>query len=72
MEKEFWDNTPDLGLPKNEQSKEKCVVWNRPRCPFCNSADTIITNSAFIPYRYHKCKACGKNFTSFEVNYEQK
>jgi len=69
---DFWKNAPDLGLPESRQPDPEdgnCVVWQRPRCPFCNSADTQVTNSNHIPYRYHKCRGCGRNFTSFESNY---
>jgi len=74
MEDNFWDNTPDLELPKFEQPKNPCVEWVRPRCPNknCNSVNIRVTNSQHIPLRYVKCLDCGLNFTTYEVNYEQK
>ena len=74
--KEFLDDLPDLGLPAERrhsgESKgvptQRCVVWWRPRCPYCGSADVPVTNSNHVPYRYHHCRSCGKNFPSWEKN----
>jgi len=71
----FLDDIPDLDLPPvratepEQRIKRACVVWKRPRCPFCDSADVPVTNSNHVPYRYHHCRACGRNFTSLEANY---
>lgn len=41
------------------------------RCPHCDSSDNYVSSSPSrkstgTKYRHHKCRACGKNFTSRE------
>ena len=71
----FLDDMPDLDLPNMADEAElrkpekRLVLWKRPRCPFCDSADVPVTNSNHVPYRYHHCRGCKRNFPSLEINY---
>ena len=72
----FLDDLPDLGLPDppGGQSRGRCdsdsVLWTRVRCPQCGSKDCPVYDSSHIPIRYHKCRACGRNFKSVEKNWQ--
>jgi len=71
----FLDDLPDLGLPNptggrpRRRSDPDCVLWTRVRCPQCGSQDCPTYDSSHIPIRYHKCRACGRNFKSVESNW---
>jgi len=48
-----------------EPDVDRGVVYHVLRCPNCQSDETVVTSTR-RPIRYHKCKACGCRFQSYE------
>ena len=42
------------------------VVYQRVKCPTCDSKNTVVTSKHSNRIRYHKCSDCGQNFKSVE------
>jgi len=75
---DFWNNTPDLGLPdppvrrrrlpvEQDEKGTPVVYYVKVKCPNpdCGSDECPVYSSE-PPIRYHKCKSCGLAFKSVE------
>jgi len=73
---DFWNNTPDLGLPDppprrrrpppTDESGVPVVYYIKVKCPRCGSDDCPVYSSDDLPIRRHRCKKCDLTFKSVE------
>ena len=48
-----------------EQTECETVPYVRTLCPHCSSVKARVYSTS-LPFRYHKCSNCGRNFRSVE------
>jgi len=52
-------------MGKDALEENKPIIYDRVRCPHCNSQETSVEGTK-LPIRYHRCHKCSKTFKSIQ------